>query len=516
MDEPAALSSAQAVLEAVQLAAEADITSLSRLITTYPKVLEIKLIFRIILTFLPESTDPARYSEFLRAVYNGHLEGDTRYAGLTHTGLSSSEATIRVRRLHLLPLADPTCTFQSAVDPLTLFLIHRAQRIDYETGSLLLVSRLIKPFLRHSEHIQIWAISTLLPLLRFEYEYYPQNQLEFSLASFEIASGKSVINCFLSEAGRKIEYKSDLARDLRGLVGPWMYGYTRRRRRKRKHTESDINQVYLSVVSDRRENDIVNQTTSGWNEINDWLLSLALRDFPRAAAAVLQWDGPFDVDYGGWDEGGPHQTEDAQSETSAYAQACLALVYTSSHWSPELLRCSYLIYQKVAKLIDMYSVPELNIEHAGDLGDLPFEYFQKLSHANFLSSTLLHTDNLLTNPSKGALHLCYLLLLSSTIFESSGYQIGPKILAEFSLFGDEAEQLAELRKFFHILLSKPKDRDQWVQIRNQALWLRDWGMLTSNLEEQNPRQTFGVFCRVDRLNMEIEMLKALLSSSRTF
>lgn len=515
MDDRAALNPAQTVLEAVQLASEADITSLSRLITTYPKVLKIDLILRIILTFLPESTDPARYSEFLRAAYAGCLENDIRYAGRNRSVLSSREATSRVRRLHLLPLDNPSYTFPTTGDPLTLFLLHRAQRIDYETGSLLLASQLIKPFLRHSEHLRTWAITTLLPLLRLEYEYYPENGLRYSLASFEVTSGKAVIDSLLSEAGRKVEYTSNLGRDLRGLVGPWMYGNTRKKRRKKKHAESGIGSVYLTTVATEKENEIVNRAAGGWNEVNDWLLNLAVRDFSRAAAAVLQWNGPLDVDYGGWDEGGP-QKGDAHSETNDYAQACLALVYTSTHWSPELLQHSYLVYQKVAKLVDMYGIPELSIGHAGDVGDLSFEDLRKLSHASFLCSALLHTDNLLTTPSKFSLQLCYLLLLSSAILGSSGYQVSPKMLAELSLFGGEAEQLAELRKFSHILLSKPKDRDQWVQIRKQVLWLRNWGLPARSLEDRNPSPTYGVFGRVDMVNLEIELLKLLLSSSRTY
>lgn len=514
MDDSLTLDPAQAVLEAVQLASEADIISLGRLITTYPEVLSSDLILRIILTFLPESTDPARYSEFLRAANAGCLENDVRYAGRNRTVLSSREAASRVRQLHLLPLADPAWAFQTPVDSLTLFLLQRAQRIDRETGSLLLVSQLVKPFLRHSEHLRTWAITTLLPLLRLEYEYYPDTGLKYSLASFEVTSGKVVIDSLLSEAGRNNEHKSNLGRDISCLIGPWMYGNTRKKRRKRKHAEPDFRPVYLKAVSTGEENDIVNRADSNWNEVNEWLLLLALRDFPTAAAAVIQWNGPSDVDCEGWDEG-DSQTGDTPSETNDYAQACLALVYISTHWSPELLQCSYLVYQKAIKLIDMYSIPKLNIEHAGDLGDHFLEYLRKLSHANFLSSALLHTDNFLTTPSEHSSQLCYLLLLSGTLLESSGYHISPKTLAELSLFGGEAEQLAELRKFSHVLLAKPKDRDQLVQIRKQVLWLRNWGMPARSLEERNPSQTYGVFCKVDMVNLEIELLKVLLGSSRT-
>lgn len=514
MDDSVALNPAQIVLEAVQLASEADITSLRQLITTYPKILKIDLILRILLTFLPESTDPALYTEFLQAASTGGLGKDVRYAGPVRSALSSRDATSRVRRLHLLPLADPTYTYQTTADPLTLFLLHRVQRIEDETGSLLLVSQLIEPFLSHSEHLRTWAISTLLPLLRLDYEYYPQKGLIHSLAAFESMNGKAAIDFLLSEAGEKNEYKSNIGRDLRGLVGPWMYGNNLSKRRKRKHADSDTNPVLISTASTGEEHDTVNRLAGDWNLVNDWLLALAVRDYPRAVAAVLQWNGPLDVDCGGWDEGGPG-TGDTVAETSHYEQACLALVYATTHWSPELSQCSYLVIQKVAKLIDMYNIPELNIEHAIDLGAVSSDYLQSLSQANFLSNSLLRNDNVLTVSSKDALHFCYLLLLSSTILESSGYQISPKKLAEFCLFGGAAEQMAELRKFSHMLPSKPRDRDQWVQIRKQVLWLQGWGTPAQGSLERNSSQSHGIFWRVDMADVEIEMLKVLLSASRT-
>lgn len=514
MDDSVALNPAQIVLEAVQLALEADITSLRQLTTTYPKVLKIALILRILLTFLPESTDPARYTEFLQAASTGGLEKDTRYAGPIHSRLSSRDATSRARRLQLLPLADPTLAYQTTADPLTLFLLHRVQRIEDETGSLLLVSRLIEPFLSHSEHLRTWAIATLLPLLRLDYGYYPQKGLIHSLTAFESMNGKAALEYLLSEAGEKSEYKSNIGRDLRGLVGPWMYGNTMRKRRKGRHADSDTSPAVISTALTGEEHDAVNRVAGGWNLVNDWLLALAVRDYPRAVAAVLQWNGPLDVDYGDWDKGGPG-TGDTVAETGHYEQACLALVYVTTHWSPELSQCSYLVIQKVAKLIDMYNIPELNIEHASDLGALSSDYLQSLSQAHFLSNSLLRNDNVLTVSSKDALHFCYLLLLSSTILESSGYQISPKTLAELCLFGGAAEQMAELRKISHMLPAKPRDHDQWVQIRKQMLWLRDWSTPAEGSPKQNSGQSHGIFWRVDMAMVEIEMLNVLLNASRT-
>jgi hypothetical protein len=514
MDDFIALNPAQTILEAVQLASEVDLVSLRQLVTTYPDVLSVDRTLRIILTFLPESKDPASYTDFLRALSAGSLEKETDYSGPIHSVFSSREAHSRVRRLHLLPLADPSYPEEPSADPLTLFLLHRARRIDVEIGSLPLVSQLIEPFLGHSEHIRTWAIATLLPLLRFNYAYYPHDGLDFSLASFESSSEKAAINSLLSEAGRREGHKANIGRDIRGLVGPWMYGNNRRKRRKRRHAESETNRAYLSTVATVTEEDTVGRSSDGWNHVNDWLLTIAVRDYPRAVAAALQWNGPLDIDYGGWDEGGS-RAEDLRVETDHYAQACLAMVYASSHWSPEILQCSYLVIQKVAKLINKCTIPELCIEHANDLGDLPSDYLQSLSQANFLSNSLLRSDNLLTIPSKASLQFCHLLLLSNSILENSGYETSCKRLAELSLFGDEAEQMAEFRKFSHMLLTKPGNRDQWVEIRKQVLWLRDWGTPAGSPDQRNSGHTHGVFCRVGVVDMELEIFKVLLSASRT-
>ena len=510
MDHSIVLSPAETILEAVQLTSDVDISALRQLITTYPEFLKVNLVLRILLTFLPESTDPVRYTEFLEALCTGRLEKDIRYAGPAQSERTSHNTTSRVRRLHLLPLADPTYIDHTTADPLTLFLLHRARRIDDETGSLLLVSRLIEPFLGYSEHLRAWAIATLLPLLRLNYEYYPHNRLGYSLHSFEVANIKAAINALLSEAEKSNENKSNIGRDIRGLVGPWISGNKRRKRRKRRHTESDTSGAYLSTGSIRDENDTVSHSAGGWNDVYEWLLSLAVRDYPRAVSAVLQWNGPLDVDYGGWDDG-EVRTGDAYTETSLYAQASLAMVYASSSWGPELLKPSYLVIQKVAKLLDVRDIPELNIEHANDLGDLSSGYLHSLSQSNFLTNSLLRNDNPLTVPSTDSLRFCHLLLLSNAILESSSYQISPKKLAELSLFGSEADQMTELRKITHMILQKPKDQEQWVQIRKQMLWLQDWGMPSGGSEQRS----HGIFGRVDAVTLEIEMLKLLLKASRT-
>lgn len=511
MDDSVALGRAQTILEAVKLTLDANITSLGQLVATYPEVLKTDLVLRIVVTFLPESTDPAQYIEFLRTVSTSSLKKGARYAGPVHSGLSDLTATSRVRRLYLLPLADPSRTIHSTTDPLTLFLLHRAHRIDDETGSLLLISRLIEPFLGHSEQLREWAISNLLPVLRFDYDYYSQSGLQHPLYFLEATSTKFAIDFLLSQAENKDEDKSYLGRDLKGLVGPWMYGYKRRKRRKRKPADSGTISVEFASASIGDEND----TVGGWNDVYEWLLNLAVRDYTRAVAAMLQWNGPVDVDYGDWDEG-ELRAQDAHPETIIHAQACLAFMYASNDWSPELLQSSYWVIQKIAKSTDVCTIPELKLEHANDLGELSSNYLHSLSQRSFLSNLLLHEGNLLTAPSKDSLHFCYLLLLANTLLESLGRQIGLKELAELGLFGSEAEQLAELRRLFHEILSKPKNDDQWEQTRRQILWLRDWGTPAGSSGEENAGRSRGVFGRVDTITLEVEVLKLLLNASRRF
>ena len=159
--------------------------------------------------------------------------------------IDDEQAKRKVRQLKLLETRPPTFPPHAPKNILTRFLCHRAYRIDAETGLLNLVPQLVEPFLERDEYLRTWYISIVLPVLRYEFEYYPEDESRpMSLSDFEKLEGKDGVDFLLRKSAESegiktalgSSQKTELARDIRGLVGPWMYGQTERKRRKLEHS----------------------------------------------------------------------------------------------------------------------------------------------------------------------------------------------------------------------------------------------------------------------------------------
>ena len=500
------------ILEAVQLTTNAEIATLRHLTARHSNVLKQDLILRILLTFLPESTDPALYTEFLHDIQTSLSSETGPEISSYEPEISDSSAKRRVRRLHLLPLADPRFVHEDSVDSYTLFLLHQAHKIDAETGCLPYVLRLIEPFISYSEQLRTWAISTFLPLFRLSYEYYPYNGPNYSLEVFETLSGNAAIDSLLFQSAQNSnETKSNLGRDLRGLVGPWMYGANTRKRRKLDLDRPRASSVVQIHDEAGREIDALPETSSGWAHVNEWLLGLSLRNFPLAVEVLIQWDGPRDLDYGPWDKEKLVEEAVVQALTDQYAQAALAAVYSANDGSINTLDGSHQILTRVAKLMDLPHPPKLTDQHPNENEDIPLEFLDTLSRAHLLHNSMLRARNPLTTPTVHSIRLSYLLLESSRILENLGSPMSCKALAELGLFGNEADQRVELRKLLYHLQAKPSDYEKWKSARNQIRWLREWSCRIDT--ERDTQAGSGVFCRVKQLDLEEEILKALLNSS---
>jgi len=517
---------AQVILEAVRLATDADVPRLNQLTTQQPQTLKLELILRIILTFLPESTDPALYVNLLRHLSAnpsiGHKDAALQTLNISEQGSSEDDAAHRVQKLHLLPLADPRSFLDRSTDTFTTFLLHRAHRIDSETGSLPLVAQLLGPFVDHSEYLRTWMVSTLCPLLRLDYEYYPHRAPAYSLDDFERLDGSPAIHSLLSEAARirTGNEQSEIGRDLRGLVGPWMYGENGRKRRKldnRQRRSSSALAPLYGPMSEPSESDTMDHTTGGWAHVNEWLLKLAVRDFPRAVKAIVQWDGPGDVDYGDWGDGFQQEPERLpQSWRERYMQAGLATLYATSSSTVETLEGSRNILVRVAQLMDLPSPPPLQDADTIMNTNISQGYCGNLSQAHLLYDSLLGAQNPLTSPSRSSISLAYLLLASAYTLETFGHPKTCKIVAELSVSGTESDQIAELRKALFKVHAKTRDEKAWDAIRHQVLWLRDWNWQPNAKDSKDSEDPRGAFCKIRRVDMEIEILKGFLSASCEF
>lgn len=504
-------SRAHIILEAVRHATNGDIPAFRQLTAARPDALKFDVTLRILLTYLPAGTEPELYTDFLRdlsaILSSSSLVSPPLSAGQPEPETSEDEARIRVRRLRLAPLLDQSAHYDQAADPLTLFLLHQAHRIDIETGSLELVSRLLNPFVDHSEVLRTWMISNLLPLLRLDYDYYPHSAPSYNLEEFEKLDGSIVVSSLLSKAAQRNDPgdTQKIGRDLKCLVGPWMYGENTRKRRKL----SQRSRRRSSVVDTRTTGEeLSKEDSSEWGHVNNWLLELSIRDFQRAVDTTVQWDGPKDVDYGDWGHGSqPLDEEMLQSATHRYAQASLALLYATNDSSLETIIGSYRTLVQTARLLGHEEPPDLKRTDTPIVSGLTREYVNSLSQAHLLHNALLVPQNSFTSPTDQSLRLFNLILSSCYKLLNLGNMKTSCSVAELSFFGCSADQLVEVRKTLYKLKAEKMDDGVWATIRGQILWLRNW-------EQQpgDPEESWGVFSKIPTPDLETEILRAMLDA----
>lgn len=505
------MANLQMILAAVRYASNADIPALRQLLE-WPDALKLEPMLRILLTFLPEGTEPGLYVDFLHELSDAQTspEGHNIPSFPEHPeqDISEDEARVRVRRLRLIPLLNPKAQYDQETDSLTLFLLHQAHKIDAETGSLDLVCQLLEPFFSHSEVLRTWMISSLLPLLRLDYEYYPQSGISHSLEDFERLDGSVAIQSLLSKAAQRNDKgnRKDISRDLKGLVGPWMYGETTRKRRKLSHGRRRKSLIGAARATEDEHTLEEEQSNSDWSHVNEWLLDLGLRDFPRAVDAITRWDGPHDVDYGDWDaEIQPVDEEELRGQTRRYSQAGLAALYATNDSSLETINGSHRVLLQTAQLMGLDKPPDLKNSDAPVVSGISQQYLDTLSPAHLLHNALLRPQNPLTSPTIFAVSLFNIVLASCYKLLNLGNIKTSRSVAELALYGGEADQVAELKKTLYTLKAEKMDEKLWASIRRQILWLHNWEHQAHGTGK--PR---GIFSKVAKDDMEVELLRAML------
>ena len=507
------MSRAQTILEAVKLTANGDITALGQLLS-HRHNLKLEHVLRILLSYLPEGTDPDVYIHLLKQISSQQSEPSLHQSRPTHLShddhLSQAAAREKVRRLRLLPLAYSDWPLDESVDPLTQFLIHQAHKIEADTGSLDLVRELVEPFIHHSEAIQTWMISTLLPLLRLEYDYYPASDSPLALTQVEKMEGRPAIELLLKRANemRSKSNRVEIARDLKGLVGPWIYGTSTRKRRK---IGNPIGQgVTLARLGEAAsvDSDPVSSSTDEWSNVNGWIVDFSARDFAATVEAIGAWAGPSDVDYADWGEE-KLSMEPAQLSTlnSNYAQAALATIYTARDTSIETIMGATRIFQRVVELANMDEPPDLKRSDIPFKSGIPSEYLGQITQAHLLPNALLR-ENPLTQPNPPAVMLAHVILTTAYKLLNLGCAKSFKHISESILFGDEAGARADFRKILYKLKHDTLDDNSWASVRRQLLWLHNW----EDLSDKQMVEARGVFSKIPVVDMESEILSTMLDA----
>ncbi|PSR80592.1 Sec39 domain-containing protein [Coniella lustricola] len=499
------LSAPKLVLLAVHLTAKADLDSLSFLAANHGAVLRKELLLRIVLTYLPETLKSEEYVSFIKEIENGE------YAAPEHwdvdisavQDLSEEQALKKVRKLHLQKLSWSDAPVEAEGDLLTLFLLRRAYQVDEEAGLLTQLPDLVAPFLEHSPYLRTWTISVLLPLLRRNYEFYPQDSVPITLAQFEQLSDTEAIDFLLSQTGADDDC-SNVARDLRCLVGPWIHNDKRWISTKSNPAQEGDDQDHEHLVC------------PGWEQVLVWMTTQAGTSWKNAVETIDHWHGPEDADLGGF--GHMWMEEEKQSYLERrYAQAALACAYLVPNATTDALTGAYTIALEVTKLLDD-PLPSLqtaasNLSPVPDLGSTNIMFAK---HVTFLRNNMLEEDNVLTKPTKLATTLLSALVVSAYISTRAGSPMTVRKAGELAILQDEREQKAEFSKLIHTISERGSNTEDkfWIKTRNELLWLRDWGADEDETSLDANEEHSAVFGRLKKEFIEVEVLKALLAHTQ--
>lgn len=506
----AGLSGAHAILLATHLCASGNVSPLPQLQARYPRWLPLERVLRILLTYLPESTPPQEYTSVLQELFDG-VSDHTELAELDLSAikdLPEPAARKRVRKLRLLPLKylDDEDT-QGPSDLLTQFLIHRAHRIDSETSLQPLILDLFLPFYERSTTLRTWLISSLLPLLRLNYEYYPSQDETFSLDILESMDDNTAINVLLSMTSSQ-KSNMDLVNNLRGLLGPWMYGSNRSKRRRLNEAAQETSITLPDDTPTTKKG-----VKTGWQSVNEWLLSHSLVDHESAVSAFTHWDGPGDVDLGGYNGENEGVPSDELTELRArYGQSGLAVIYANADTGLPSLDGSGQILTRVAQLLHLEGCSSIPV----DRSDLPSVSFDtsKLSSStrvSLLQNALLSASNPLTAPSSSSIAFLSAILLSLRALNDLGHPIPCRTAANICLHSNEEVQMLELKSLIASVVRQTRSGRDWRKSRQQLLWLRNWEG-GSPQPDKSPSSYHGLFWRVPQGMVEAEILKALLEA----
>lgn len=499
------LSGPHCILLAVYYAAHANTPALQALTALRDGDLPLELSLSILLAYLPEQHDPASYYHLLAGLATGAREPGDNPADALDVAPVEQLSDVRARKkrqsLVLPPVAHPLYAADRDMDLFTHFLIHRSHRIDAQTGLLDLVPRLVVPFLDHSEHLRTWFISTALPLLRLSYEYYPHLPPP-TLDDFAALKGRRAVDLQLSNAcNASTDNIHNVARDLKGVVAPWLCGAHDRSRR------ISVNQDRRGSIDDERPH-----VPDDWDCLFQWLLHTSKDHLTLVTTAITEWDGPEDMDLGGYEQGRDYVDDAQQRQLEIkYARTALACLYLIHQSDINALQTAHTLLDRICTLLNYDPPPDLNTS----VDKLPsYDLKNPLLHdsttALLKEERLLHPDNDLTQPGPDAFRVLELIIFTSYTLFTLHHPVSIRDVANMSLRDDYSEQMSMLQKILHTLNSNSKsDSQQWRIIRSKLVWLWNWG--TDRHDEDRKAQ--GIFGMLDSKTMETEILKALLESN---
>ncbi|SPN98840.1 uncharacterized protein DNG_01881 [Cephalotrichum gorgonifer] len=494
------LSAPKLVLLAAHLASRADVDSLSFLVSRHREVLRKDLVLRILLTYLPETIPSQSYVPFLQELASGDFaDYDPIDIDVTAVAaLTEKEAAKQARKLRLVPLTWKNEPLDSEDDALARFLLLRAHKVDEAAGLLTQLPDLIVPFLHNVPSLQPWMISAILPLLRRNYQYYPQDFSPYTVDEFRALPDTSAVAFLLSNTGAREEDLPLIGRDMRGLIGSWLHNPDKWKQETRGEEPGQDEPL-----------------CSAFEVVLGWLTAQASNNWRLALKVIEQWDGPVDSDLGdyadSWWTG-----EQRSSLQRHYIRAALASAYLIPDSTSESLVGAHKIVSRAAGLLGLGPLPPPQSAEALSLPAPRYDRGDLVSAkaTSYMRSGHLENSNPLTSPDENSVRLLAALITSAVILDKLGISCSIRRAGDLLLLRDAREQKSEALKFIHAVAARgPKNDDAyWVSARRDLLWLWSWEPFDSTTKLGKTGN--GIFGAVDRQLLEAEFLRELLTATR--
>lgn len=509
------LSTDKALIQAARLAAKADLDSLGLLVSQHSAFLETHLILRILLTYLPETIEPSAYTGLLLQTF------DPKYVPLPQKlqpkldltyvhALTDKQASQLAKRLHLVELFPLDLKSPSRDDTIYLFVSKRAQGMALEAGILSRLSDLIVPFLQSPDPpstLQTWFLSTVLPYVRRNSEFYPESAPSYTIAEFQELKDVEAIDYLLSPSSSDTYEQGNLARDLRCLIGPWIF-------KNERWLESADTRQTEEVTGSRHKH----VSCPGWERVLVWLTSQAATSWLATADAFEKWNGPSDVCF----SFGLHLTHPPHRQRyldQTYAQAVLASAYAVQETTMD---CFVSLYRMLLKLRSILGHGESDLPVQDAINAPPKiileneVYYTEAKMAGWMRNDLLHPQNPLTVASFSSTTFIMALALSSIISARLGASWSLRRAGELFFYRDEREQKNEASILIRAIADHaPANDDEYLlRGRRELLWLRDWGVSESIQSTHQGSITGGPLAMISRSHIEGEFLQIMLTKSR--
>ncbi|OAL40044.1 hypothetical protein AYO20_00462 [Fonsecaea nubica] len=480
MKSPNRLTDAHVVLSAVQATSDGDLDSLRNIVRWRPDIFSTTFVYRLLLSFYPaEISEQSALVKLLHDLRNRSDDARESEPPSIEPSIANLTNDDALRRCHALSLrqisGNETIRTESE---LANVVIEWAKRLEQLHGSAQPAGEFVQHFIDQDADLRLWYETCLVPVIRLQYEFYPDSEEVIGLQDIEKLSDTEGVRTLLQYAVNT-HNPSEVARDLDCVVSPWVRGASEAKRRRVDYSTED------TPVQE-----------GPWESVYDWLISTSMTDFSVAAKAYADWKGPME----------DHKT--TNDCVARFAQTGMAIIYGCSEASPEAKNVCRQVLVKVAKLLDL-GITDL-LQPEPDIS-LPEGFTKDLEETDLLINALLKKSNKFTRVNESSVQLLTGILATAEILSGFGLPRTTRDLAHVAIFGSDRRHKDELRQLLQHVSMQTRQEIDWRSVRQQLLWLQSW----SKTRPVKPGQQRTAFIsRLPVSYVETQILDALLKAAQ--